>query len=290
MRGLTKHLEPEFFLYDAEGRLLQASRRGGRRAILEQEIPGAGIYYLFITDKGGNDIDDFGFSQHMLNKHDCSTSLTCSVTEEIQLEHLAARMPYTLPMRAGEVGILQMRSHDPSLEVSFIVYDREGNAIVEKSGSDKMVETVLKSIDRSTYLIVAYDKNGNDLGSFGMHYEKIGEDPCSQEILCETSNLFEHQLTKIAQLRSYSINGHQGEPFSFIMEEVDPAMEPYLRVYDEAGALIAQNHGSTKANIEGVFPHTGAFYILAGDKSGNDVGNFTFASEAAPSTISLRSV
>ncbi len=287
MRGLTEHIEPEYFLYDERGDLIFKSIRSGRMAKYEMTIPTDGRYFLYVMDKGGNDVDQFGFNLQFLNRHDCSHALICGETAEDGFEHMAARNPYVLKMAAGELGILQLRSPDPSVESSFSIYNDEGQMVLSKSGSDKMVETMLEATEDASYLIVAYDKHGNDLGPYGMHYESITHNPCAEEILCASENYFEHELTAVAQLKSYLINGHKDEPFKFHLREKDQPLEPYLRVCDEAGEMIVDKYGSIKVEASGTFPEDGAYYILVGDRSGNDLGKYTLQSEASESFVKL---
>ena len=287
MRGLTVHIEPEYFLYDEMGNLIFKSYRQGRMAKYALPIPHTGTYYLYVMDKGGNDSDLFGFNLQYLNLHDCSHTLHCGQTVSADIEHMAARNPYVLEMQAGEKGLLQMRSPDPGIEISFAVYDQQGQIVVEKSGSDKMIDVELEASSDATYLIVVFDQHGNDLGPYRMHYESITHNPCSQEILCESSNYFEDYLSGVAEIKSYHINGHKGDAFHFHLEELDSPLEPYLRMYDAAGTLLIEAHGSKRVQIDGIFDADGAYYILIGDKSGNDFGGFTFLSESSTSTINL---
>ncbi|NND07809.1 MAG: T9SS type A sorting domain-containing protein [Saprospiraceae bacterium] len=285
MRALTSHLECEFFLYSYDGEMLMQSKRSGRLAQTQLSLPYTGSYHLYITDKGGNDADLFGFSLQMLNRLDGYPSISCGQSEQGYLSTLAARYPYRLDMQEGDQGILQMRSPNGSIEMSFEVYDESGNLLVDETGSDKMVGVELSAQEDRTYLVIVEDKHGNDFGPYGMHFELVTGQLCAEEILCETQNAFEHSLEVPAQLKSYQIYGIEGEPYAFDLREVDKELEPYLRLYDAAGNMLQEKHGSIKVNIEDQFPHTGQFLLLIGDRSGNDLGNYTLISNGSTGEI-----
>lgn len=287
MRSLTEHLESEYFVYDSEGIILFTSERDGRMAKYQIDIPHTGRYYIFVTDKGGNDHDEFGFSLQLLNRHECYNSLSCGETETGELDHLAARNPYLLHMNSDESGLLQMRSPNPSVEISYEIYNLEGDLIATKTGSDKMIDAEMYSAEEATYLVIVQDKHGNDLGPYGMHYESITHNPCSELFLCTSQNSFEHTLDAVSQLKTYQINGVEGETYAFELEEIDAPLEPYIRMYDQHGALMVEKYSSTKVKFDGIFESTGPCYLLIGDKSGNDIGSYIFSSVSSDSRITL---
>ncbi len=287
MRSLTEHLESEYFVYNSEGILLFTSERDGRMAKYQIDIPATDRYFIFVTDKGGNDQDEFGFSLQLLNHHDCYNRVVCGETETGELEHLAARNPYLLHMNSDESGLLQMRSPNPSVEISYEIYNIEGDQIATKTGSDKMIDAEMYSAEEATYLVIVQDQHGNDLGPYGMHYESITHNRCSELFLCTSQNSFEHTLDAVSQLKTYQINGVAGESYAFELQEIDAPLEPYIRMYNKDGQLMVEQYSSTKVKFEGIFESTGPCYLLIGDKSGNDIGSYIFSSVSSDSRITL---
>ncbi len=287
MRGHKVHLEPQFYVYSVKGELLATSKRNGRMAQQTLELPYTGNFHVFAHDKGGNDADLFGFSLHALNRMECFPEVGCGDTESTEVSSLAARLPYKLSMKAGETGILQMRSSNPSLEISFEIFDETGKMKITETGSDKMVGTLMFSEEDAEYLIVVQDKHGNDYGQIGMHFETILGNGCAEELVCERENKFEHELYSLAQLRSYMISGVENEPWSFSMTDLAGPVEPYLRLYGPDGTMVAEHFASTKAKLEGVFSENGTYLLLAGDKSGNDTGQYLLESYSSRNTVML---
>ncbi len=288
MRGLTKHLEPEFFMYDTSGHLIFKSARKGRMATHNMRLPANGPYYLFITDRGGNDADIYGFAFQLLNKYSCGHELSCSQTKVDHLAHLAALQAYTLSMNEGEVGLLQLRSPDPTIEASLAIYDSHGDLVIEKTASDRLVDATITNEKDASYLILVFDKHGNDLGSYSLHYQSLtGSNACSQQILCEEINSVEVGIDQLAQVRTFFVNGHESDTFYFELEEISEDLEPHLRMFDELGQMIFERSASSKLNVSGVFPKTGAYCLMVGDKSGNDIGNLRFWSKASQNEVTL---
>ncbi len=287
MRAATVNLEPQFFLYHESGQRVERSVRSGGLAKIRRPLPRSGRYYLLVMDQGGNDHDDFGFSTQLLNQHHCAGSISCGQTISGNLSSLAARQAFQLKMSAGEHGLLQLRSPEASVEASYEIYDEAGELVWSASGSDKLIDASLTATETTSYLIIAQDLHGNDLGTYGMHYESITYNRCAQEILCESSHAFDHSITGVAQLRTYQIEGVAGAPWSFSVREMSPDMEPHIRVFDQAGLMLAEAFGAEKAVVEGVFERSGPYYLLVGDKSGNDVGDYHFEASFGDSEVLL---
>ena len=287
MRALTEHLEPEFFLYDENGNQLEKSSRQGRMARIITTLSESGTYYLFITDRGGNDSDQYGFSTQFLNRHECAASIACGQTVNHEFVHLAQRNAYAVKMIPDESAILQMRSPNPSVEMSFEIYDETGTLVSKKTGSDKMISTEMLSSESASYLIIAYDRHGNDFGPYGLHFESISNNQCSQEILCAEQNQFEHTIDAIAQLKTYEINGAKEDTYHFVIKELTKAMEPQIRMYNSSGEMILNVSHSSKVDVTGAFPSDDSYSILIGDKSGNDLGSYTFESLSSNIELSL---
>ena len=287
MRALTSHLEPEFHLYDQEGIRLAKSRRKGRRAVILHTIADTGKYTLMLIDRGGNDSDQIGFSLLKLNRQECLLPLYCGETAQQELHHMVERMPFLLEMSTGEIGLLQMRSPNPSVEIAYEIYNSAGDLVESDDGSDKMIGTILNSTEDQSYLLLVFDKHGNDLGPLGIHYESITQNICAQHILCDEQNEFVHEIDAVAHLNTYRIHGVENEPFSFFIEEIDSKLEPQIRLCNDQGEIILEESSTKKILAEGLYPSTGFFYLLVGDRSGNDTGSYSLFSNSGMPEVSL---
>ncbi len=287
MRAKTTHLEPQFHIFNSKGDELFKSKRKGRLAIVNETLSSTDRYTVFVLDRGGNDADLIGFSMLTLNKQDCFQTLRCGNTAQSDFAHLVDRHPFLLNMAAGENGILQMRSPDPSIEISYEIYDETGSIIMDKSGSDKMIDAHIEAEQDQTLLILVFDKHGNDLGPYGVHYESITHNVCAQEILCSQENQFIHEIDAVSHLNTYRIHGMQGEPWSVVVEEMSPSLEPQIRLCDNSGKVILDEFHHKKVSIAGTFSKTGFYYLLVGDRSGNDTGQYSFVSTTQKPVVQL---
>jgi len=282
MRAQDEHLEPQFYLYDAEGNRVNKSQRKGRMAVIHNDsLPLTGRYTLFIMDQGGNDMDLYGFSSQLLNHHECAVQMTCCETSIEEIEHLAFRKPHRVVLNPNQRALIQMRAYDASLESTIEIYNETGNMIMQVSGADKMVDLVIdQAIDGSSFLVITCDEKGNDMGNYGIHIQELNENHCAGTLSCQ-DELVEGYLEKISESKSYIIEGRQGEQYVFRMMEDDnnPEIEPHLRLYDPAGKLMADTTDNQEAYLSGIFEQDGQYLLLAGDRSGNDTGAYMVMKE-----------
>lgn len=282
MRALDEHLEPLFYLYDTEGNRVNKSKREGRMAVIHNDsIPHTGRYTLFIMDQGGNDLDLYGFSSQLLNHHECATQMTCCETNIEDIEHLAYRKPHRVVLNPNQRALIQMRAYDAVLESTIEVYNEAGKMIMHVSGADKMVGLeVDQAIDGSSFLVITCDEHGNDMGNYGLHIQELNENHCAGSLSCQ-DHMVEGVLEKVSESKSYIIEGRQGEQYAFRMmeDENNPEIEPQLRLYDPLGKLMADTTDNQEAFLSGMFEKDGQYLLLAGDRSGNDIGAFQVMKE-----------
>ncbi|NNF36977.1 MAG: T9SS type A sorting domain-containing protein [Saprospiraceae bacterium] len=282
MRALDENLEPLFYLYDAEGKKINKSKRKGRMAVIHNDsIPHTGRYTLFMMDKGGNDMDLYGFSSQLLNHHDCAVQMTCCETTIEEIEHLAFRKPHRVVLDPNQRALIQMRAYDASLESTIEIYNEAGEMVLQASGADKMINLEIdQAIDGSSFLVITCDEHGNDMGNYGLHIQELNDNHCAGSLSCQ-DELVEGKLEKVSESKSYIIEGRQGEQWAFRMMEDDnnPEIEPHLRLYDPAGKLMADTTDHQEAYFSGMFEQDGQYLLLAGDRSGNDIGAYKVMKE-----------
>jgi hypothetical protein len=282
MRAETEHLEPLFYIYDHNGFRINKSNREGRMAVVKNDsIPHTGRYTIFIMDQGGNDKDSFGFSLQLLNHHECADQVVCCETTIDQIPHLAARNSYRLTLDQHQRALVQMRAYEATLESKIEVYNGEGELIISSWGSDKMLSLELDEEDMgASLLIVTDDYHGNDIGNYGLHFQAIVDNHCYTPLTCGDGQM-NGIIEKVSESKAFAIEGVAGEEWSFRMNEdkVNPKMEPQLRLYDPFGQLMEEAIDIEEAVISGIFEYTGTYLLLAGDKGGNDTGNFSVAKD-----------
>jgi len=139
------------------------------------------------------------------------------------------------------------------------------------------------------YTLLAFDRSGNDTGDYGISIYTVPARPeCSIQLDCENSS-YDATLTHFAEADVYTFDGAERQVLTIVMQEVEIALEPSLKLYGPSGALLAEQERSLHADITSFqLPADGIYTVVAMDKNGNDVGdyiiNFTLDNENGTTT------
>ena len=212
MRAKTVHLECEFFVYNSIGELVSKSNNTGRLATVGPlVVDESDTYQILVTDRGGNDSDEFGFTTMLLNKHESAPELTCGDNLHDNLEQLVERKAYRLVAKPGQIPLIEARSNNKKLETSVEVYNQDGERILHSFYTNKLISHLISpSSKEQSYLIVVYDKNGNDYGDFGVQVQFLDNSFCSEALGCDNQNEL-ISVNGLAQNRLFSIEGESGK-------------------------------------------------------------------------------
>lgn len=281
MRALTVHLECEFFIYNKAGERIFKSVNTGRLATVGPiELEENDSYQIVITDRGGNDMDQFGFTHMLLNKHETLPNLSCGGNSQSNLAQLVERKAYRLKTKAGQIPLIEARSNNTKLETSIEIYDEEGTLITKQTQTNKLISKIIPAASKDkSYLILIFDKNGNDLGDFGLQIQFLDDTFCPELLTCSNQEKM-ITLGGLAENNLFSIEGKKGLPIDVILTETNSLLEPHLRVFNLQGELVAEAKESATADLRAqVFPTDGKYLVLASDVSGNDIGDFELSAQ-----------
>ncbi len=283
MRAKTVHLECEFFIYDSEGNEIYKAENKGRLATVGPvEVEKSDHYTIVVTDRGGNDLDKFGLTHMLLNKHESAQNLVCGENKNDRLDKLVQRNAFRIRTRPGQIALIEARSNNIVLETTMMIYNQEGQVVRKKSSTNKLIsETLPVSDTEQSYLVAVFDRNGNDFGDFGIQAQFLDDSYCPSILNCSNQEELVY-FDGLAQNKLFSIEGQKGEPIQVELKETEPLLEPHLRMFDLNGNMIAEAYDGVKAKLNDYnFPYDGKFLILASDRSGNDLGAFTLSAPAS---------
>lgn len=275
MRAQTVHTECEFFIYNSAGEEVFKSKNTGRLATVGPiAVPSSDTYKVMITDRGGNDLDKFGFTYNLLNHHEGAELLECGGDKQYNINKLTERKIYRLIVDRNQLPIVEVRASNHKVEGRLEIYDSNGN-LVDEIGKSNAVMSKMLPLDyynQRSYLLVTYDNNGNDFGDMGMQVQFLDFNHCEEPLSCE-NDYAEIDLDGLAQSKIYRVKGVKGQPISVTLEETSNDTEPQLRMYDYYGNMVASDKDIKKADLSDQnYPKSDHYFILAGDRSGNDMG------------------
>ena len=288
MRGAGNHLESKFFIYDSFGNLAWESRRKGKKGVVVgEEVSHTGIYYLFIMDDGGNDLDSYGFSIFMNDEHNCAVPLICCETVVHEIDKNAQRNLYRISLKENQKALIRMRSPDIEMESEIYLYDGYGLEIGHYVGARREIEVILdESVHGNSILIACSDLSGNDYGTYGLHFQTLMENHCAGFISCP-ENVIHDAINHVSEAKSYEIDGIASDQWSFKVTSESPHLEAELRLYDPHGSLVRSSIGRGVVELRGTFAESGTYLLLINDDGGNDTGRFKIEKATPPVSVKL---
>lgn len=180
---------------------------------------------------------------------------------------------YSFTAEAGDIIYLRMRDAESPVDACFQLIDPTGQFIAEECGNGGIVQLKGFEIEAyGTYTILAYDKNHNDLGSYGISLNKLNSPAYAQEIDCAFDGEFE--LTVTTEVKTFKLFANEGDILKSRMRGESQHFESELEIYDADGNQLAAEYGSGLSEIEINFPSTGYFTLTCNDRNGNDLGVF----------------
>ncbi|HHS95965.1 MAG TPA: T9SS type A sorting domain-containing protein, partial [Phaeodactylibacter sp.] len=273
MRG-TAGIEAELQLYDSAGTLVASDAPSIGMATIENYlVADGGTYFVLARDAKGNDTGDYGIIYRNLTEG-CSMPLDCDMDFTSSLDHLADMDLYRFEGQAGDKFWVQTRSSNSSLEEQLEWYDSEGNQLgIDIAGGMASLPEIVLPADGS-YFIFLCDKSGNDIGEYGLAFQKTVNADCPPAFACEGGTItatFNH----LAELQTFSLAGTAGQLIQISMIEESEDLEPLLCVCDPSGNIIIDTTASHDITIHDfVLPETGEYLLLAMDRNGNDFGSY----------------
>ncbi|MEM8908380.1 MAG: hypothetical protein AAGD05_11085, partial [Bacteroidota bacterium] len=266
-------------LYAPDGSLIASDAPAQGLAEIEvTSLPVDGDYLLVVKDEKGNDTGDYSLTFQVLNQDNCSEQFSCanpSFTTDLELPGEVDL--YAVKAEAGEVLNVRMRGVLNGVDSRLQLYSPAGAILIEDYANGAMAEIVNWVVPQSgTYTIAASDRGGNDTGEYGISLQKLPASPnCAIELNCEAT-VYTSGLANFAEMDAYTFYGAYRQVLTVTMTEIDIALEPVIKLYGPQGDLLAEQYRSLHADISNfVLPANGVYTILAMDKNGNDIGDYT---------------
>ena len=172
MRATSNSLEGELSLYNSDGFLVaEDSPGGGLCEIVDLVIPSNGTYLIKVNDKHGNDTGDYGLSFQKLDLN-CTNEFMCAdgaITSNFN--NFAQMDAYHFEGTVGDVIKIKMVETGTELEPLLYVYDPNHNRIIDETASHDINVSNFELTETGTYIAIAMDRNGNDLGGYTLNIE-----------------------------------------------------------------------------------------------------------------------
>ena len=167
-RNTNVSVEQQLECYDAAGNQLAIDISSGGLASLEEiTLPADGEYFIFVCDKSGNDLGDYGFGFQQLTNANCAASFSCSENSITgTIDKMASIQSYSLSGKAGDVISIDMVEESAGLEPLLCICAPDGSIIVDETASQDLHIENFVLPQTGDYLLLAMDRNGNDLGSY----------------------------------------------------------------------------------------------------------------------------
>jgi len=176
MRATSSSLEGELTLYSAAGvQLSNDSPGGGLCEIVDYTIPSDGTYFVKVNDKHGNDTGDYGFSFQKLDPT-CATPYSCTDgSVNGNFNSFATMDAYSFSGTAGDIIQIKMVETGTELEPLFYLYDPSHDRIIDETASHDINIDDFELPQTGTYIAIAMDRNGNDMGGYTLLIECASE-------------------------------------------------------------------------------------------------------------------
>jgi len=277
MNEESNGLEPSLIFCDEEGQVL-ASVIDEQTATMDVTIPSDGTYNLIVREDKGNDVGDYTLLVELTNTNfDEFTILDCGNTSlNATLETNDERDIYAFEAQEGELINIQMRGYDNGIDPLVKLINNAGTILIEESAIGNMAgikDFKIPAHDR--YYISVEDVNNNDSGDYGFSFQKVNIDVCASDLGCHTE-FTTKSIDNYAEMDLYEFTADANQMISFIMEEVNPDLEPMVRFYAPDGELLIEDAKAFHVDItEYILPQSGRYTIVCSDNFGNDTGEYS---------------
>ncbi len=279
MRGYSQGVDGCIELFDPAGTSIAADcDDGGIVVIKEFTLPSTGTYTLKAEDANSNDTGDYGLSLSVLNDPTFAVGINDGDDLFETLLHHAHVNEYSFKGKAGDDILIQMRSEVNNLESEVRLYAPDGTRL--KKGVTSVGLTTIKNVtlpEDGTYIIIANDGNGNDIGNYGLSLEILNDYSNAVEVSCGMN--FTTTIEHVAEMDAYKFSAKANDILVLHMAALNSSLEPQLVLFDPSGNEIASDvpvEGSAKID-QLVLEKDGEYLILIRDEKGNDTGDFSLS-------------
>ena len=275
MRGTSNGVDACLDLQSSGGALLAAKCSGGGIVSIRYTLESDDTFSIIASDANNNDTGSYGLSLQILNNTDFTEAIDCDSDVIGIFEHQAQMNAYSLEADAEDVVLIQMRGSTNSLESVVELYDPNGILIASGESQNSLMQTgPIELPITGTYMLVAMDKHGNDLDTYGLSVQIINRTGCVKEISC--GNTTSTSLEQLAEIDAFAFEATAGERIQLQAVTEDVNLELQLQLFDSEGNLIEVQ--TATANIVALqnilIESDDKHVVIVTDKNGNDTGAY----------------
>ena len=274
MRDAETPIDACFTLLDPAGNVIDdPCGNGGIVYIKDYQLTMDGTYQIITKDAGDNDTGNYGLALMKLNSPSYATPIPCDFDATETLEKTVEVKTYTFSAEAHDKVLVRMRGVNPHIESEVELYNAAGDLLARDAGGGLSYIDPFEIPSTGEYYLLALDKNGNDLGDYGISLQLLNKNNCTEVIECgnNITNTVDHH----AQITSYGLYCSAGDKILFSARNGNSSFESQLFIYDGNGNLVANTEGQSKQVEILTDPLSEGYYqIVYFDKGGNDHGAY----------------
>ncbi len=187
-----------------------------------------------------------------------------------------------LLVQIGEVGVT---AFDPFI----ILYGPDGTFLTSNFGTVS-ADLALRAPVAGTYTVIVKDGNGDITGSgaYNLYAARLPADfivPPGDEGGVLPVGATQNGVLDLGDVDLWSFVANTGDEFTVTLDDTGPgAFDPFVLVYDSAGALVDSDFDTVSAVASGTAPRAGRHTILVKDGNGDVSATGTYALSLALTT------
>jgi hypothetical protein len=174
---------------------------------------------------------------------------------------------------SGDVVIVRMARISGDIAVRIEVYDPAWSSMADEWGIAYVSVDTLPLVSTGTHAIVASDYTGFGTGPYGISLQRTfnpgGSSPIGYGATLEDS------LTLVTEMNAYTFAADSGDRVTARMSWASGGILPYLRAFDPAGRMVAEDFSYPKPMIDTLLlESTGTYTLIACDQYGPWYGSY----------------
>jgi len=274
MRDAETPIDACYTILDPSGAVIDdPCGNGGIVMSKDLRLTEDGTYTIIAKDAGANDTGNFGLSLSKLNAPSYATPIDCQYDATQTLVHSTEVKTFSFDAEEGDKILVRMRGVNVHIESEVEIYNSAGDILARDAGSGLSAIRSFTIPATATYTMLAMDKNGNDIGNFGISLQTINKNTCTLPLVCGDN--LEGEFEHLAQMIAYNIEVQEFDRLLFNARCSNTSFESQLFLYNPAGEQIYFTPGEGKQQevITEKLP-AGNYQVVYLDKGGNDLGTY----------------
>ncbi len=216
-------------------------------------------------------IPAYSFSQ---NPESTSTSIVYGDNLEAHISEYGEIDHYTFEGSEGDIIMIRMRD-ETKVDAYIKVYDPEGGLIASNWSDGGLAK--IKDLElpiSGVYTIMAYDRNHNDIGKYGISLHQLSKNDYSKLIVENTT--ITDSIRQIVGVNTYNFKAYKEDVLFVQMRALTVHLECEFFVYNSQGQEVykAVNTGRLATVGPVQLENEDTYTIVVNDRGGNDLDLF----------------